>query len=959
MKIRSGFYNLSIRILRIISGLLTTRKIFAIFFLSSFFVYTKAQKDSIDIQIKLDEVNYIAHVQQKIVYRNHLSRSVDSIKLMAWANAYKNSKTPLGKRKLQERKTALYFANKEKLGYIKNFKIDTSSILSYSDPSRENIYLHLKRPLREHEHITLNLEYDIHIPSSEFTEYGFGNNRILLKYFFIVPDGFENNKLSKRHYLDLSENQSIHNYWNIRFENGDYHVQSNLLQKSPSHFEGVLYEDPEILISYTENNPLNFDIEGQKILLDLGYKVSLEEEANLAFILPLQLKFIKNKIGFLPHKIFLSDYAKNKNAFIGSEDIQFHKWKFSLFTEAEKTDLNYFSMLSQYIINQSFLADKNTNHWIYNGLKTYLEIEYLKKYYADKKLLGNLPNEVKFWKIKPLKWFNASDIKLTDRYGLAYEYILRHNLDQKINAPLQSLSKFNTIAISSFETGLIFSMLNDKTQRFDSFITQFLSQNRGKKVDFKYFLQRLQMYSQDTSLFLEKFIQHKNRVNFKLSSFKKTDDNQLSLKISKNSLLKIPFKVESESFSGKLTSFWFDTTASTKKHFYKIPDDSTKVVFLNNHYTFPEANFGDNYLYTKGMFSNMKKIRFKLFTDIPNPKYHEIYASPKLSWNNYDKFLLGTKFTNESLIEPKFIYSLEPSYSTGTGRLTGSIGASYQFMPPESFFRRWVIGANAAYYHYDYNLPYKKVNFFTQLNFAKNPRSQISRNLMFSYSYFERELSPLLIKQNDYAKYNLWNIGYSYSDSKAIHENSLTSNFQWMEDFQKLSAEYYYRWEYAKNKKLMLRSFAGVFINNTTKNNLFNFGLSKVSNYAFSYGLLGQSATTGILSQQFILAEGGFKSDFKDYVNRWMVSTNIDTHIWKMFGIYVDAGLYKNKQQPVKFIWDSGINLKVIPDFLEIYFPIQSSLGFEPSFKGYGSRIRYTLNINLGAIIGYFRRGVY
>nr|WP_305050785.1 hypothetical protein [Elizabethkingia bruuniana] len=185
------------------------------------------------------------------------------------------------------------------------------------------------------------------------------------------------------------------------------------------------------------------------------------------------------------------------------------------------------------------------------------------------------------------------------------------------------------------------------------------------------------------------------------------------------------------------------------------------------------------------------------------------------------------------------------------------------------------------------------------------------------------------------------------------------TNLQWMEDFQKLSAEYYYRWEYAKDKKVMLRAFGGLFIENKTRNNLFNFGLSRVSNYSFSYGLLGQSATDGVLSQQFILAEGGFKSDFKNFVNSWVVSTNVDAHLWKMFNVYADAGLYKNKGQNMKFIWDSGIKLKVIPDFLEIYFPVQSSLGFEPAFKGYGSRIRYMLNLNLGAVIGYFRRGVF
>jgi hypothetical protein len=53
------------------------------------------------------------------------------------------------------------------------------------------------------------------------------------------------------------------------------------------------------------------------------------------------------------------------------------------------------------------------------------------------------------------------------------------------------------------------------------------------------------------------------------------------------------------------------------------------------------------------------------------------------------------------------------------------------------------------------------------------------------------------------------------------------------------------------------------------------------------------------------------------------------------------------------------VKVRVIPDFLEIYFPVQSSLGFEPGFKDYGKRIRYTLVLNLSTIINAARRGWY
>ena len=77
-----------------------------------------------------------------------------------------------------------------------------------------------------------------------------------------------------------------------------------------------------------------------------------------------------------------------------------------------------------------------------------------------------------------------------------------------------------------------------------------------------------------------------------------------------------------------------------------------------------------------------------------------------------------------------------------------------------------------------------------------------------------------------------------------------------------------------------------------------------------------------------------------------------------MFNFYADAGVYKNKEYSgAKFLYDTGVKIKLIPDFLEVYLPLQSSNGFEPSFKDYGKRIRYTLVFNFNALTNHFRRG--
>ncbi len=726
-----------------------------------------------------------------------------------------------------------------------------------------------------------------------------------------------------------------------------------------SSFKGYLDSDPEFLISENEYPSIKINTSDVNTEVKFGYNLRPEEKQNLEFYLPLHLKFIKERIGFVPERIFISDKFRGKEDFFGNNDISFWKFKFQLFTDAEKTDLDYFGIIAKKVLDESIITDKQDYHWFKNGLKSYLEIQYLKKFYPDTKLLGALP-ETKVFGVKPLKLFHASNVKLIDRYGLAYQYIMSQNLDQKIDEKYTVLSNFNDMAISSFETGSLFNYSADKMgyENFDQLVQNFIAKNTDKQVDPRDFIKELAEKDKRTS-YLSNFLEHKNRVNFKLRKFKKENDS-LNIKIQKNTLANIPVKLQTETQEGDKKEYWVETEENEKSKTFSIPALDIHKITLNNDYIFPESKYRDNFLYAKGFFSNAKKIKLKLIKDIPNPEFNEIYVSPRVRFNNtYDKFLIGFNFKNQSFFDQKFLYSITPTYSTGTGKLTGSGAVTYSFLPAEGIFRSITFGVSGSYFHYDYDLAYRKASLYSNISFRKNPRSTVSRGVALSYNYFERDLSPERIAKNDYDKYNLWSLGYGYSDSQSIHEKSLSVSTQLMEDFNKITAEGFYRWEFAPRQKLSVRLFAGYFVRNETRNNTFNYGISRVSDYSFSYNLLGQSATGGILSQQFILADGGFKSFIPGSVNKWITSVNLDTSVWKIFHVYADAGIYDNKNQATKFIWDSGVKVRVIPDFLEIYFPIQSSLGFEPGFKDYAKRIRYTLVLNLSSIINAARRGWY
>ncbi|AZA76000.1 hypothetical protein SAMN05421682_1079 [Chryseobacterium indoltheticum] len=925
-------------------------------------VQVSAQKDSIYIHAKLSKDRKTLEINQDIVYHNHSDKALNNIKLLNWIAAYNKRGTSLVYRKLEDRNNSLHFAKQKELGKVLELNIKTTENqpVVVSNTSEENLFLNLNEALPTGKSIKFQLQYKLQLPDKKFTGYGTSEQDIALKYFFIVPDHFDPENISGRDYHDIEESVNFNTYWSVDFDTPtNSFIQSNLQQIQPNSFKGYLDSDPEFIISKNNFPTIKVNTDDIKTEIKFGYNISKQDIQNLEFYLPLQLRFIKDKIGFVPEQLFISEKFRAKEDFFGNNDIKFWKFRFKLFSDAENIDLDYFGIISKKILDESIITDKQENHWFKNGLKSYLEIQYLKKFYGDAKLLGNLP-ETSLLGIKPLKLFHASRVKLLDRYGLAYQYIMSQNLDQKIDEPFSVLSNFNDMAISSFETGSLFSYSADKMgeEKFNSLLKNYIAENTDKQAYPEDFLDQLAKEEPSTS-YLKGFLKQKNRVNFKLKNFRVNND-LLDIKIAKNTDEAIPVKLETQTRSGDRTSYWIETEENEKLKTVSLPSQDIYKITLNNDYIFPEANYRDNFLYTKGLFSNAKKVKFKLIKDIPNPEFNEIYLNPRIRFTNtYDKFLIGVNFKNQSLFDQKFLYSLTPSFSTGTGKMTGSGSVSYSFLPAESVIQRLTFGVSGSYFHYDYDLAYQKNSLYSNINFRKNPRSTVSRGLGISYTYFERDLNAKMIANRDYDKYNLWTVGYGYTDNQMIHEKSFSLSTQGMEDYNKITAEGFYRWEFAPRQKLSLRLFAGYFVRNETRNNTFNYGISRVSDYSFSYNLLGQSASSGILSQQFILADGGFKSFIPGTVNQWITSFNVDSSVWKIFHVYADAGVYKNKNNPTQFIWDSGLKVRLIPDFLEIYLPVQSSLGFEPGFKDYGKRIRYTLVLNLSTIINAARRGWY
>ena len=128
----------------------------------------------------------------------------------------------------------------------------------------------------------------------------------------------------------------------------------------------------------------------------------------------------------------------------------------------------------------------------------------------------------------------------------------------------------------------------------------------------------------------------------------------------------------------------------------------------------------------------------------------------------------------------------------------------------------------------------------------------------------------------------------------------------------------------------------------------------------FDYNYYGRSEDDGLFSQQYIQAEGGFKSIFENrYADRWIATSNVSTTIWNWIFAYADLGFHKDMGESANFIHDSGIRLNLVEDYFELYLPIYSNNGWEVSDNHYDENIRFIVTLDFKTLLGLFKRKWY
>ena len=921
------------------------------------FTQINGQEHAISLEAQLDDKKDILRINQSIVYYNNSDSTLTNIFLHNWANGYKDNKAPLANRLIENYDKSLYFANQKDRGFtrINNLTVDfeATPFLEVENGKIDIIKIVLNTPLVSKKSITINIAYDVKIPNAKFTSYGKTKTGYHLRYWYLVPAVFQDNWkiMSNLNMDDLLTNST--NYTIKITLPKYYYVSSNLNEyKTPkgatNEFLLLGQKKTEVLLNIdTKNHYKSFKTTKVEIKTDL-YNTVINKKLS-ADILNRQLEFIQRFLGTYPHKkIFIDEASQAKNPIYGLNQLP----KFIRpFPDVFEWDLTMLKAMSKKYIDNTLLLDKRNDYWLTDGLQTYLMMNYVSEYYPEIKLAGNIS---KIWGFKN---FNFSKLNFNDKYPFVYQYTARQFIDQALNTRSDSLSNFNRKIAGKYKAGLGLRYLADYIG--DSIISasfqEFYLKNNlkyAKSDDFKKIVSS--KTTKDISWFFEDYLKTTKKIDYTIKkAIIKDDSVYVTIKNKRN----MTAPVALYGLKNKQVKFkkWLTNIDSTKT--IAIPKNGFNRVSLNFENSYPEFNSMDNWKKVGKNILN-KPIQFKLYKDINDPFYHQIYLQPNIKYNFYDGALLGLRIHNRPLLSRNFQFSITPQYGTKSNALNGTFNTRYTQYFENSTINRIYYSLSGSNLHYAENLSYNTFNQSITVQFRrKNLRDVGGSFLSARLLNINRELAPN-DTQTDSDKYRVFKLKYYYNKPDIIKGLKYSIGTEIASNYSKATGEIRFRKLTAKNTQLDFRLYAGSFIKNNTDSDFFSFGLDRANDYLFELNYIGRSESTGFLSQQFIMAEGGFKSVLDQrFANQFLVSFNSSVGIWRWLEIYNDAAFLKNRGNDVFFGYESGIRFNFIHNILELYLPIYSNNGWEVTKNAYSKNVRFVLVAKTRAIFNFFRRG--
>ncbi|MGZ3852428.1 MAG: hypothetical protein ACXVBX_06545, partial [Flavisolibacter sp.] len=383
------------------------------------------------------------------------------------------------------------------------------------------------------------------------------------------------------------------------------------------------------------------------------------------------------------------------------------------------------------------------------------------------------------------------------------------------------------------------------------------------------------------------------------------------------------------------------------------------------------------------------------------PSKNVILLSPAIGVNAYDRLMVGALISNYKLPPDRFQYLAIPLYGTGSKNFTG-IGRLSYTIPSYGTIRKTDFFVNASRFSMNEFEDSSGKKYFTMFNKLvpgvrltfreKDPRSSIRKYIQWKTfairednfrfgtdttfsgrdTILKQKVS--LVKNN----YQVNQLQFVYQNTRGLYPFTYQLNIEQINEMIKPTLTVNYLFNYPKSEGLNVRLFAGkiFFTKGRTESKSFKYdryalGMTAPNgyeDYTYSNFFLGRNKFEGAASQQIAMRDGGFKfrtdllSPEVGKTDNWLVALNLSSSISDKINplsilpvtvplkVYADLGTYaeawdRNSTED-RFLFDAGLQLSVLKNFLDIYIPVVHSKVFKDYYKSYLSKPRFWRSIS-------------
>lgn len=963
------------------------------------------QEVNYTIGVKLDDVKHELQANEKIEYINNAPNQLSFIYMHLWPNAYKDNSTPLAKQLFQKGETKLYYATDEERGFIDqlDFKVNDQPVKwELLKDSIDICKIYLNEPLPSKGKIIITTPFHVKIPSAAISRLGHMGQAYMISQWYPKPAVYDQNGWNYMPYLNQGEFYSEFGSFDVSITvpknyilgatgdlvNGEEEIEW-LTKKAAEITETSKFDSKDMTFpaSDTQTKTLEFkqsNVHDFAWFCDKRYHVMKGEVetphtkhkvTTWAFFTNAEAELWKKSISYINDAIYYyslwnGDYPYNQCTAVDGT--------ISAGTGMEYPNITVIGTSRNAITLDRVIAHEVGHNWFYGmlgsnerlhpwmdeGINSYYELRYMEIKYPDLRLIDDLLNG------KNIKFLDLARFKYRSELYFSYLFSAATNKDQAPETPSYDFTSTNYGTCVYFKSALIFNYLQAHMgeKKFDEAMQRYFNEwhfKHPQPADFRKIVE--DAYGKELNWFFNDMIGATKKLDYKIAFAHQNSDKSWDLGVKNNGAISGPVLIQGIK-DNKLVGE-INYTGFKGKQVLTFPASDVDYFKIDFAEDMPETNRKNNTIRTKGIFKTVEPLKIQLLGGLNNPTKTQLFWSPALGFNNYNKFMLGAAFYNSIIPRKNFEFEVMPLYSFGTNDLNGYAHLAYTHYP-NAVFQRIEFGAITTRYAYEtipFNMSFNKIA--PEVTFTvkkKKANSPFTSTIKYRNISIIRDDAQGIFKDStiNYSRTQFFSnfneLTYTLSKKDVISPYSLKINLQQGDQICKSSLTFKYSYNFKKkNKGIDVRLFAGTFIGSTANAGPYEFRLSGqrgYQDYLYDHIYLGRTETSGTLANQFTETDGAFKFYSPlGQTSKWITSLSVKSSLGNIkfpILLYADIGTTSRDALDTEdILYNAGICIPILKDVAEVYFPVLISNDFkeykEANNLDYSETIRFTLHLNL------------